>query len=98
MHYYRLFLKYKCLLGKKSINRQLKERHINGQETYISLYKSNRFKLKLFELFLNLDLEKNVIEVLKVGNEVSTVGLLRGGIGPNLMEKSLSPIILLLEI
>ena len=27
-------------------------------KTYISLYKSNRFKLKLFELFLNLDLEK----------------------------------------
>ena len=67
-------------------------------KTYISLYKSNRFKLKLFELFLNLDLEKNVIEVLKFGNEVSTVGLLRGEIGPNLMEKSLSPIILLLEI
>ena len=25
---------------------------------HISLYKSNRFQLKLFELFLNLDLEK----------------------------------------
>ena len=34
--------------------------------------KSNKFKLKLFELFLTLGPEKNVVQVFKADNEISS--------------------------
>ena len=41
---------------------------------WLSTHKSNKFKLKLFELFLTLGprKKKNVIQVLKVDNEISS--------------------------
>ena len=64
------------------------------------LYKLNKFKLKLSDIILDFRLRKNVIQVLKVDNEISTqTAIRRANLSkPDGKQFGLSPVSLLLGI